>query len=295
MLGSINLSGIGRSVFVSGNYAYVAETGTTQLEIIEVTNGGSSLSIVGQAQLNGSDSSDIFINASATRAYISTITSATQPEFFIVDISSKTGPRPVAGSYDTSGMSPRGITVVPGNKAIIVGTGGQEYQVIDITNENSPVACGPGLNIDSGVNGVAGVIENDGDAFAYIITGDANAEFKIIEGGPGGQFGTEGTYTSPALDAGRDVAFNRFFVNHIGPQLTSMQYEVAIADAVNNSCSQAVYSYAGPFASSSAIPSSTGDPNYKNPGRCMKYRVSLSTTEILQSPVLFDITFNYSP
>jgi hypothetical protein len=294
LLGSINLSGTGKKVYVSGSYVFVAETGATQLEIIQVSNGGASLSVIGNAQVSGLDGQDVFVNSSSTRAYLATSASLTQREMFIIDITSKDGVRPVLGSYESNGMSPKGVTVVTGNKALLVGTGGQEYQVVDITNEASPSNCG-GLNIDSGVNGVAAVVESDGDAFSYIITGDATSEFKIIEGGPGGQFATTGTYTSPIFDAGQSVAFNKFTVNHAVPQATTIQYEVAVADAVNGSCSGAVFAYSGPFTQSSVLPASTSDPDYVNPGRCLRYRVTFSTTDITQTPVLSDITFNYSP
>ncbi|OGH38313.1 MAG: hypothetical protein A3B44_01555 [Candidatus Levybacteria bacterium RIFCSPLOWO2_01_FULL_38_21] len=291
-LGSVTLADTGEKVYVVGSYAYVAiSEGTLELQIIQVTNGGRTLSMVGQADVNGHEASDVFVNSTGTRVYLATESSSSQKEFFIIDVSTKTGNRPTVGSYEANGMNSKGVTVVPGNKALLVGKEGEEYQVIDISNETNPTRCG-GLNIDSGVNGISSVLEQDGDAYSYIITGDATAEFKIIEGG---QFPTSGIYTSPIFDAGSDVYFNSFMVNHIVPPSTSMQYEVAVAAAVNNSCSSAIFSYAGPFATSSALPSTTGNPSYQNPGRCLKYKVTLSTSDITQIPILSDITINYSP
>lgn len=288
-LGSVTLAGTGAKVYVVGNYAYVAiSEETLELQIIQVSNGGRTLSIVGQADVNGHEATDVFVNSTGTRVYLATESSSSQKEFFIIDVSTKTGSRPTVGSYEANGMSPKGVTVVTGNKALLVGTGGEEYQAIDISNETSPTRCG-GLNIDSGVNGISSVLEQDGDAYSYIITGDTAAEFKIIEGPA-----TSGTYTSPSFDAGSDVYFNSFTVNHIVPSSTLIQYEVAVATAVNNSCSGAIFSYAGPYATSSALPSTTGNPAYKNPGRCLKYRATLSTTDPTQSPILYDISFNYS-
>ena len=68
---------------------------------------------------------------------------------------------------------------------MLVGTKGEEYQLVDIANEATPSRCG-GLNIDTGVKGVSSVLEADGDSYSYIITGDSAAELKVIEGGPGG-------------------------------------------------------------------------------------------------------------
>ncbi|OGH14978.1 MAG: hypothetical protein A2860_02120 [Candidatus Levybacteria bacterium RIFCSPHIGHO2_01_FULL_37_33] len=291
-LGSVTLAGTGKKVYVVGSYAYVAiSEGTLELQVIQVGSGGRALTIVGQADVNGHEASDVFVNSTGTRVYLATESSSSQKEFFIIDVSTKTGNRPTVGSYEANGMNPKGVTVVPGNKALLVGIGGEEYQVINISNETSPTRCG-GLNIESGVNGISSVLEQDGDTYSYIITGDAQAELKIIEGA---QFATSGTYTSPIFDAGSDAYFNSFTVNHIIPPPTSMQYEVAVAAAVNNSCSDAIFSYAGPFATSSALPSTTVNPSYQNPGRCLRYKVTLSTSDITQMPILSDITINYSP
>jgi len=289
-LGSVTLAGDGEKVYVVGNYAYVAtESTTSQLQIVQVGNGGRTLSVVGRADVGSQEGKDVFANSTGTRVYLATGSSSSQKEFFIIDVSTKTGNRPTVGSYEANGMNPKGVIVVSGNKALLVGTGGEEYQAIDISNEANPTRCG-GLNIDSGVNGISSVLEQDGDTYSYIITGDTVAEFKIIEGPA-----TSGTYTSPIFDAGSDVYFNSFMVNHIVSPSTSMQYEVAVATAVNNSCSGAIFSYAGPYATSSALPSTTGNPSYQNPGRCLKYKVTLSTSDIAQTPILSDITFNYSP
>ena len=288
----IELSATGTSVYVSGNYAFVSIAGhAKELEIVDVSN-PSNLQVIGYADVNGQAAYDAFVNSTGTRAYLATGSSSSQKEFFIVDVSTKTGSRPTVGSYDANGMDPNAVTVVTNNKAILAGT--EEYQVINITDETQPARCG-GLNVDSGINGLASVLEGDGDAYTYIITGDSSSEFKIIEGGPGEQFVTNGVYDSTVFDAGANVMFNGFSVNHIVPTSTSIQYEVAVATAVNNSCLSAIFSYSGPYATSSALPSTTSNPAYKNPGRCLKYKAVLSTTDPTQSPILYDINFNYSP
>lgn len=300
-LGTVALAGTGVKIYVIGNFAYVAEnSATTQLQILDVTN-PSNPAVVGQAQVNGLEGKDVFVNATGTRAYLATAVSATQKELFILNVTTKTGNHntPI-GSYETSGMDPKGITVVPGNRAIIVGTGGQEYQAIDIVDEAHPFWCG-GLNIDSGVNGVSSVLEDDGDAFSYIITGDATTELKIIEGGPGGKFANAGTFESSTFDASASAAFNRFIVNGIMHAYTTIQYQVSGADPVNGSCDSAVFTFVGPdgtpatkFATGSAIPLSLG-PGYKNPAQCFRYRAYLSAQDPLFAPIFTDFTVNYSP
>lgn len=311
-LGSVTLASSGTRVIVNGSYAFISlDSETTQMQIIQIGSGGTVLSVVGQATVAGDDAKSLFINSTATRAYIVTETSLSQRELFIVDISSKTGNRPTISSYDTNGMNPKGITAVPGNKLIVVGTNGEEYQVINVTNETSPSRCG-GLNIDSGVNGVSGVLEDDGDAYAYIITGDATSEFKIIEGGPGGQFALSGTFesdtlASPSANNPSTLAFNRFIANIAKPQSTDITIQVAAAEAQNNSCSGVNFTFVGPDATTGnfytstdnstiagAIPFSSSG-SYKNPASCFRYKAYFSTTDKNNSPVLYDFTVNYSP
>lgn len=303
-LGSVSLAGTGNKIIVNGSYAYIAiDSESTQLQIVQVSPDGKTLTIVGWAQVNGHDGKSIFINNSATRAYLATEVSPTQKEFFILDISTKTGNRPTLGSYETNGMNPKGVTVVPGNKAIIVGTGAEEYQVIDITNENNLnlPRCG-GLNIDIGVNGISSVVEGDGDAYSYIITGDASSELKIIEGGPGGQYGTTGTYISKTFDVGSNVIFNYLYLTLTQPSQTTIKFQIAIAYAINNSCNGVTFVYIGPdktastyFTSSFTVPLDDDGVGYENPGRCFSYKAYLTSSDITQSPTLYDISVNYSP
>ena len=306
-LGSVDLDGTGVKTVVVGSYAYVAiSSATTQMDIVDVSNPATP-TVVAKANLNTAAGTDVFVNSTGTRAYVSSSYSAGKPEFSIVNISTKSGTLTATGSYTTDGMSPKALTVVPGNKAIIVGTGGsQQYVVIDITDESLPIHCtnhgrSGGLAISTGVNGVASVIEADGDTFSYIITGDATAELKIIQGGLGGAYATNGIFESSTLDATNSAAFNRFVANSILPANTEVKYQVSGADAVNNSCTAAAFTYVGPdgtgatkFATGGAIPLSTG-PGYKNPARCFRYKAFLSTSDTFSEPIFTDMTVNYSP
>lgn len=295
------LLGTGTSVVVSGNYAFVSISGSPiEMQIIDISNPWSIFQ-AGYADVNGQDGKRVFVNSSATRAYLATNVSESKPEFFIIDVSGKTGNRPVIGSYDANGMNPKDLSVVPGNKAIIVGSGAEEYQVLDIADESHPARCG-GLNLQTDVNGIASVLEQDGDSFSYIITSDASSELKIIAGGPGGKSSSSGIFESQIFDATSEATFNNFSVNVIKPSETDIGYQVAVADAVSGNCSNATFDFVGPdgtsgtfFATSSAIPVAQNGGGFKNPSRCMKYKAYLSTSDPLQTPIFKDITFNYSP
>ncbi|OGG34949.1 hypothetical protein A2363_01870 [Candidatus Gottesmanbacteria bacterium RIFOXYB1_FULL_47_11] len=301
VLGTTTIAGTGVKIQVIGGYAYVAINSVpTQLQILDVSNPASPV-IVGNAQVGGLGGKDIFVDPTGSRAYLATALSSSEPELFILDVTNKIGDHTIPiGSYEANGMDPKGITVVPGNRAILVGTGGEEYQAINISDETSPTHCG-GLHIDSGVNGVSSVLEADGDAYSYIITGDASTELKIIEGGPGGKFANNGIFESSILDASTSAVFNRFVSSAIIPANTTVQYQVAGADPVGGSCASAEYIYVGPdatsatkFSTSSAIPFSEG-PGYKNPAQCFRYKVYLSSQDPLFAPIFTDMTINYSP
>ena len=304
MLASKALPANGTKVVVVGEYAYISIAGgAKELQIIRATNGGATLTNYGYADVNGEAANDVSVNSTGTRAYLATTASTTLPEFFIIDTTNKTSSNPrfsQIGSYNSAGMDPEGVAITTGNKAILVGTGGEEYQVIDITNETSPIRCG-GLQLPNGVHGVASVLEADGDAYSYIITGDSSNELKIIAGGVGGQFSSSGTFTSSTFDASTSAAFNRIVPVFTQPNQTTVRFQVAVAAPVASSCSGALFSFVGPDGSTSTY--FTGDGliplitagSYQNPERCFKYKVFLDTADASQTPVFNSMLVNYSP
>lgn len=296
----VTLSGSATRVFVVGNYAYVAVTGSPELQIIDLSS-PTNLQVVGQADTNSLGAVDVFANPSGTRAYLATGGAASQREMFIIDISTKTGNRPVVGTYDTQGMSPRAISVTTGNRGIIVGTNGEEYQVVDITTEASPIRCG-GEQVNEGINGVASVLESDNDAYSYAVTNNASAEFKLIVGGPGGSFVDDGIFTSQAYTASTSAVFNRIIPDVTLPPTTTARFQVAVASQVNNNCTNANYVFVGPDGTGTtffdqnggAIPFDSDNQGFENPGRCLKYKVFLTTGDITATPTVNSVSFNFS-
>lgn len=308
-LGSVTLLGTATKVKVVDNYAYVALDGLIQLHKILVSSDGSTLLIKGLAFLNGQGARDIFVNNAKTRAYIATKYSSTRNELFIIDITPSDPPAwwpfpnfyYTIGAYNTGDLDPKGVVVVTANKAIIVGIGGEQYQVVDIANEGSPVRCG-GKNISTGINDISSVLEADADAYSYIVTGDANSELKIIRGGPGGGlYSASGTFESSTFDATTSAAFNSFVATVAQPSQTAIVFQIAVANAIGNSCNNVTFDYRGPdgttgtyFSNSGTIPVLT-NANYANPGQCFRYKAYLSTTNQNATPTLYDMTINYSP
>ncbi len=317
-VGKVALSGQGKKVLVTGNYAYVATDATSnQFQIIDISNSSSPTIVNSPGLTLGTSQSgvDVYVNTSISnpdKAYFVTSYSSGKPNFFVIDISSKSAPHLPTGyvGYNTNGMSPKGLTAVTNNKVIVVGAGGEEYQAIDLsTDPLNPTRCG-GLNIDTGINGIAYVIQANGDVFSYIITGDAGSEFKIIEGGPGGSYVPAGDFTSSTFDPGYSTAFNRFDVSVNRPNSTNIQFQVSVKQAAGTplTCSGVAFSasdFVGPNGTSSdkfqtAITSGTQIFNYVvpfgiNPGQCFKYKAFLSTSDPTSDPIFYDITVNYSP
>lgn len=303
----ISLPGSGSSVYVLGNYAYVSLTSSSkELQIVNVGT-PNNLTLLGYGEVDpqhindGDVARDVYVNQTATRAYIVIDGESDFKEFFIFDTTTKTGNRPLVGSYEANGMSPKAVEVVTGNKAIIVGTGGEEYQTIDLTNESMPTRCG-GMQVNVGINDVTSLLESDGDTYSYILTRDANAELRIIKGGPGGLYSTSGNFESQTFDATSSSTFNRFYANANKPQNTNINYQIGIANAVLGSCNNVNFTFIGPdltsntyFSTDSAIPLKTDGAGFRNPGQCLRYKAYLSTTDLMQTPILYDINFNYSP
>lgn len=302
-VGNLNLGSTIAEFTIVGSFAYFAMQNDIELRIVDISNPANP-SLVGNANVNGGFGRNVYVNASGTRAFLATARSSTQRELHIIDVSTKTGSRPVLGAYDTNDMDPRDVTVVTGNLAIIVGTGGEEYQVVNFLNEGSIQRCG-GVNIDSGVFGIDSVLESDGDAFSYIITGDSSSELKIIAGGLGGAFTGNGTYTSPNISFGYPVSFNRMLWNYTQPVNTTLRLQVAVANPPpGGSCDSATYTYVGPNGNESAwytsgteavIPFGMYGATYSNPGQCMRYRINMIASDPANSPIFRDITINYSP
>ncbi len=288
---------------VFNNYAYVAiDYGSKELQLINVTN-PSSMSRAGGLDVNGTRGKEVAINSDGTRAYLATTADSGRPEVFIINTSNKSS-LSLISSYDASGMSPRGIAAVGDSRLVVVGTSGEEYQVLNIDNENSPVRCG-GLQVDNGIYGLSALTEADGQAYTYVVTGDSTNEFKVILGGPGGsgtRYNPTGTYESPYFDASTTTAFNRVDATLYIPSLTTLNYQVAVASASAGSCSSATYSYLGPDGTAGSTYTATGGAipfktvgNYANPGRCLRYKAQFTSSDTATSSALEDVRINYSP
>jgi hypothetical protein len=304
---AVKLVIVGSRIFATLN------SSSNQLAIIPLTAPGS-LGSPEYISLPALAGRDIFVNVSATRAYLATAASVSQNELFVVDIDSTPGNptyRQILASQDAAGMDPTGVAAVTNNKVILVGTGGYEYQVYnynDVSKTLSTCSGGAGfLNLDAGIRGIAAIVEQDGDAFSYILTGDGTSEFKIIEGGPSGMTAASGTYVSAPFPGSAPslfpIAFNRLQWHYVQPPgITTVRLQVSGAEPVAGSCDHTNYTFVGPdgtpgtyFTGDGAIPLFQDGIGYSNPAPCFKYKVELTSTDPGVSPEFDDITVSYSP
>lgn len=303
LMSSISLSGLGRKVQVVGNYAYISIDSTTnQLQIIDVSN-PSSPGSPKNFTVNGLQGKSLFVSENGERVYLVTALSASHDEFFIINTADPNKNNlSVISSRNTGNMNPNAVAVVlSGNRALLVGEGGNEYQVWSIASESNPTLCGS-LGSLGGVFDIATIVQDNGDAYAFITTGQAESELKIIEGGPGGAYSTTGTYESAVFDANSTTAFNRISHTADVPTQTTLRFQVAAAQAIDGSCESVDFTFVGPdgtintyFDHEQSIPFKISGSGYRNPAQCFKYKAFFNTNDLLVTPLLEDVTVNYSP
>ena len=314
----VTLAGIGYKVAVVGNYAFVATSSTTSpLQIVNVSN-PSSMTVVKSFSVSSYQGSSpqpgVKLNVDSSGKYVFLATNyvdSTHPDVFMIDVSTPTAPV-VVGSANTYqngvAMNPTGIIPVSGNHMVVVGSGGQEYQVFytfpAVKYCGGMTLASPGTKITA----VAPVSESDGDNYAYILTDDSSGWFQIVPGGAGagtgGGSGT-GTFISqgiPVTALTSNATFNNFFPVADVPSPTTIGFQVGVAPTCSST-----FAFVGPngttsssdtFATSSAIPLTVaaGVTGYQNPGECFKYKVIMNANgSNTLTPILYQVGVNYSP
>jgi type II secretory pathway pseudopilin PulG len=247
LLGSIKVSlnanwgedAIVSKIVVNGNYLYAAlNEDWYELTIVDVSN-PINMVITSQTSVNNQQTGDLRVRSDGNRVYFSTDSSLTEPEFFIIDTSTKTGARNIIGSYDTNGMDINGLSIIELDyRAILVGENGQEYQVLNISNESAPTSCG-GMEFNNGIFDIDTVIDAQGNTFSYLVTNDPVNDFQIIRGGPGGGGGANGygyaqagTYTSKVYDVGSLNPYYYYMTfNSLLPTNTSIRLQARSSDS----------------------------------------------------------------
>jgi type II secretory pathway pseudopilin PulG len=284
-------------IYSKDNYVYaVLDWDWYELAIVDVSN-PSNMIITSQTSVNNQQVYDMKLSEDGNRAYFGTTESGSEHEIFIIDTSSKNGSRPVISSIDSFGTTIRGIEVVEDENILIaVGTGGEEYQVYNITDKNNPIKCG-GMNVNNGVYDIDSIRDPQTNAFSYIVTGDINSEFKIIRGGPG-EGGTDGygyyengEYLSEIYDTeSENSRYYTLTTTTNVPTNTTLKFQVRASNNIDMSSSE----WEGPDGSSSTYYEGSEMYRLENGliGRYFQYRI-LFSSDIENSPLFEEITINY--
>lgn len=278
-------------IYIDDTYVYISLTNHTyELLIYEYKNG---LNLVAFADIGDMNTTTLFVSDDKTRIYLGTSTNA-GAEFFIINSTTKVGALPVISSYDLGLLSVKAL-ITADKRAMIGGTGGEEYTVLDITNENAPVKCG-GLNIDSGINAIA-LAKHGINLYSYILTKDASQELKIVRGGPGGGgpdgegFLPSGTYTSNIFDTNSSTAeYYVLSITSTVPVGTSLKLYVR----ASNSSDMSGIPWIGPGGTAETFFQDTGF--YDLPlgviGRYFQYE-AIFESDTIQTPLLEEVVINY--
>jgi hypothetical protein len=291
-------SAIISQIVVVNNYIYASLWDDyDELAIANATN-PASMTLTSSTSVNNQQTLDIFVNSTGTRAYFGTTASSSEREFFILNTTSKTNPT-VIGRYDSNGMNVDGIAIIDADKrAILVGNGGEEYQAVDITTETAPTRCG-GMQLNSGIFDIDSVLDTQGNAFSYIVTGDTTKEFKILRGGPGSGhedgygFPATGEYISSAIDS-TSTTSRYYTVQWTAsiPTGTALKIQLRSGTSLSDLNTQ---TFIGPDGTASTyftsqeptvIPASLSGKQY------IQYKVFFES-DTFQTPILSDIKFNY--
>lgn len=282
-------------IIVRGNYIFAAlENDWYEFAIGNVTN-PSNMTFISQRSVNNLQTSDIYVSPDGNRTYFGTNYGSGQNQFYVINTQNKSNPT-IISSYNTQGMSITAITIIAqDNRAILVGKNGQEYQAINIANESNLSKCG-GMDINSGIEDVDTVTDGLGNAFAYLVTNDNSAEYKILRGGPGGGangtgYVSNGGYISPVINS-QSTAPTYYTFEGIAqiPANTTLKFQIRAGSTP---------SLSGPWIGPDGTSSTYFTANQAQPmpvslnnKQYFQYN-SFFTSDTVSSPILEEIRLNY--
>lgn len=279
--GSLNLTGTVDAVAVSGNYAYLATSITTaEVTVVNVTNKAAP-TIAGTYNSAGTSTpTDIYVGSVYT--YLSELNNTGGAEFFILNTSTPSSIS-LVGSYEM-GANINGIHVAGSEAFLATASTGNQFAVLDLSTPSTPTL--EGSNNQSTANDVF-VANNT----AYVASTANSSELIVMQPGAstGGQ-AASGTYESPTFDAGATVGFNAISFTTSLPSGTTITFQIA----TNND--NATWNYVGPDGTALSKYTAPGAIALNKTGfRYFRYKASMDTTNKSISPIIYDVTLNYSP
>ncbi len=273
------LNGNCANVWVSGNYAYVADAiSNKQLTVVNVST---PTNISSAATVNlGANASSVVI--SGTTAYIATANNTSTGEVRVYNVASPTSPASL-GSYEIGGDA-TGLGLDTANPTYLAVTTSVANKQLAILNVATPSAPSLVNNIALGGNGNSVKIFG---SYAYVGTADTSKELTVIYSG----YRPSGTFESSTFDPGVNVGYSHLDFASSVPSGSTLRLQVA----ANNTGSG--WNYVGPDGTASTYYTTPGStPLSVASNRYFRYKAYLTPTgNGQQTPVLQDTVVNYSP
>ena len=279
LAGSFNLSGSVFSIKVSGNYAYLATAiGTAELTVINITNPAAPTQAGTFNTAGTAAGSGIFLANGYT--YLTEQSNSGGAEMFILNASNPASISQV-GAYEV-GANVNNIAVSGNYAFLATAKTGQQFSVVDVTNPAAPVLYS---SLSQSTNNNIAFANN----VVYLASTNTTSEFIIVQ--PSTLTGAiHGTYESATFDAGSTVGFNALSFTVTAPSGTSFYFQ--IATNTNN----ATWNYVGPDGTNGTQYTSGGAiPINASSGRYLRFKAWLNTVDNTKSPIISDVTVNYSP
>lgn len=280
--GSLNMSNAANSVYVSGNFAYVATSITSaELTIINITTKTAPASAGTYDASGTSIAADVF--GVGTTIYLGKANNTSGAEFFILNAATPTSVS-LVGSYE-AGANINGVYVSGTNAFLATAITNAQFRVLNIATPSSPSLLGS-LNLAA--------VSNDvmfSGTSAFVASASDTRELTILRSAPStGAIGyvASGTFDSSTLDTSNSVAYNYITFSVTEPASTDVRLQIA----VNND--NATWNYVGPDGTGSTYYSSATAVRLSTTGRYVRYRATL-TGPGTSTPALSDVTVNYSP
>jgi type II secretory pathway pseudopilin PulG len=285
--GSLNLTAQVNSIVVpTTTHAYLATSVTSaEVTVVRIDTPTAPTSVGTYDASGTSIGNDIFAVGSAI--YLGKANNTSGGELFILTANTA-NPNAVTFTLVSSpeiGSSINGVAVSGTVAFLATSLTNAQFIAVNITTPASPTTLGS-LNLA----GVANDITVSG-GYAFLATAHDTRELTMVQPSPevgASGYATSGTLDSSSFDAGASAGYNYITFTITEPASTDVRFQLAS----NND--NATWNYVGPDGTSGTFYSSAGTVRITTAGRYLRYRATL-TGPGTSTPVLSDITINYSP
>ncbi len=278
VLGSLELTANVNGISIVGNSAYLATSDNVkELNVINISNPAAPSSAGVFSTPGNVDGVSVF--ATSTTVFLGTLNSASQ-EFFILNAATPSAITQI-GSFEVTRSV---FSIYVSSNVAFLGSdaAGKQVQILNLYNYTTPTLF---TSINTGQNVLSVFFQGQ-----YLYAADVT-DFRTILGNTAADFFSDGTFESPTIDPGASVAYNYLTWSTTTPASTNVRFQVA-ANTDNKSWNN----YVGPDGTSAtyyiapgAIPLSIAGNRY------FRWKAYFNTSLSGTTPILQDVTVNYSP